>query len=76
MIDRMKLAARVKCLEELGHGLMKEIQLWERMLWQGAKLPVPTAELQQYLAAIRQASVAISAARTTMERACRRLEEG
>jgi hypothetical protein len=66
------LAARVKRLEELGNGLTKEIQMWERMLWQGKDLPIASAELHAYLGPIRRAFTAISEARMAMEKALRR----
>jgi hypothetical protein len=66
------LTARVKRLEELGYGLTTEIQMWEMMLWQGKELPIPSAELHQYLGAIRRASAASSEARMAMEKAVRR----
>ena len=47
MVSRRALAARVKRLEELRNGLVKEIQMWERMLWQGKELPISSAELHQ-----------------------------
>jgi hypothetical protein len=72
MVSRRALAARVKRLEELGNGLVKEIQMWERMLWQGKELPIPSVELHSYLGAIRRASAAISEARLAMEKALRR----
>jgi hypothetical protein len=72
MVSRRALAARVKRLEELGNGLVKEIQMWERMLWQGKELPIPSAELHTYLGAIRRASAAISEARMAIEKALRR----
>jgi hypothetical protein len=69
------LAARVKRLEELGNGLVKEIQMWEGMLWQGKDLPISSAELHSYLGAIRRASAAISEARMAMEKALGRLKQ-
>jgi hypothetical protein len=72
MVSRRALAARVKRLEDLGNGLVKEIQLWEKMLWQGKELPIPSVELHQYLEAIRRASAAINEARMVMEKAMRR----
>jgi hypothetical protein len=56
----------------LGNGLTKEIQLGERMLWQGKELPIPSVELHEYIGAIRRASAAISKARMAMEKALRR----
>jgi len=72
MVSRRALAARVKRLEELGNGLVKEIQLWERMLWQGKELPISSVELHLYLGAIRRAAAAISGARMATEKALRR----
>ena len=63
MVSRRALAARVKRLEELGNELIKEIQLWEQMLWQGKELPIPSEALLPYLGAIRRASAAISEVR-------------
>jgi hypothetical protein len=72
MIDQKGLEARVRRLEELGGGLMREVQLWERMLWSGADTPLPTTDLHQYLGAVRRAIEAIAEARTAMARACPR----
>jgi hypothetical protein len=72
MVSRRALAARVKRLEELGNGLVKEIQMCERMLGQGKELPIPLEALHPYLGAIRRASAAISEARMAMEKALRR----
>jgi hypothetical protein len=71
MVTRRALAARVERLRELGAGLMKEIQLWEGMLWRGKEPPIPYEELHLYVAAIRKASMAISEARMAMEKALR-----
>jgi hypothetical protein len=56
----------------LGNELIKEIQLWQRMLWQGKELPIPSEALHPYLGAIRRAFAAISEARMAMEEALRR----
>jgi hypothetical protein len=69
------LAARVKRLEELGNGLVKEIQMWEGMLWQGKELAIPSVELHQCIGAIRRAVTAISEARMALEKALRRLKQ-
>jgi hypothetical protein len=71
MVSRQALAARVKRLEELGNGLVKEIQMWEAMLWQGKELHIPSTELHSYIGAIRRASAAISEAQMAMEKALR-----
>jgi hypothetical protein len=75
MIDRKGLGARVKRLEELGAGLMKEVQLWERLLWTGAITPLPATELHQYLGSIRRALEALSAARMVLSGACHRQDK-
>jgi hypothetical protein len=72
VFQRAPKTARVKRLEELGAGLMKEVQLWERMLWSGMATPVPTTELHQYLGAVRRAIHAIAEARSALSGACRR----
>jgi hypothetical protein len=71
MVSRRELAARVERLKELGAGLMKEIQLWEGMLWRGKEPPIPYKELHRYVEAIRKASMAVSEARIAMEKALR-----
>jgi hypothetical protein len=71
MIGRKGLEARVRRLEELGVGLMKEVRLWEPMPWTGKATPIPTTELQQYLGAVRRAIEAIAEARGLFRRLSR-----
>jgi hypothetical protein len=75
MVSRRALAARIERLKELGAGLMKEIQLWEGMLWRGKEPPIPYEELHRYVAAIRKASTAVSEARIAIEKALRRPQQ-
>jgi hypothetical protein len=72
MVNRRALAARVERLKELGAGLLKEIQLWEGMLWRGKEPPIPYDELYLYIAGIRKASTGINEARKAIENALRR----
>jgi hypothetical protein len=72
MIDRKGLEGRVKRLEQLGAGLAKEVQLWERLLWAGGITPIPTVEVHKYLIAVRRAIEAIAEARTVLSGACHR----
>jgi hypothetical protein len=75
MIGRKGLEARVKRLGELACGLAKELTIWDEMLWKKEPLPLPAAERQEYLAAIRRASRALGEAQLVLSRAVRRRPE-
>jgi hypothetical protein len=63
--------AGVERLKELGAGLMKELYLWEGILWKGKEPPIPYDDLYLYIAGIRKASTGINEAREAMESALR-----
>jgi hypothetical protein len=72
MIDRKELQARVERLGVLACGLAREHTLWHEMLWKKAEVPLSATELEEYLAAIRWASRALTEAQQVLARACRR----
>jgi hypothetical protein len=56
MTGRKGLEARTNRLGQLACGLAKGVTFWDEMLWKKEPLPLPAAERQEYLAAIRRAS--------------------
>jgi hypothetical protein len=72
MINRKGLEARVERLGVLACGLAQEQALWHEMLWTKAEVPLSATELEEYLAAIRWASRALTEAQQVLSRACRR----
>jgi hypothetical protein len=75
MIGRKGLAARAERLGELACGLAQELMLWQDMLRRGDEFPLPPAERQEYLAAIRRASRALAEAQLVLSRAWGRPEQ-
>ena len=70
MFKASDLRARIRRLDELTRGLMKEIVTVE-----DAQDPLLYLERQAYLAALREAVSGLETARVTLARALQRLQE-